>query len=56
VFDARYLEKLLARHQRGRELDLQIWTLLCFELWCRRFLDGGHGAQRLEPEQEAAAV
>ena len=25
--------------QRGRDLDLQLWTLLSFELWCRRVLD-----------------
>ena len=30
----------LARHERGQEdLDLQLWTLISFELWCRRFLD-----------------
>jgi hypothetical protein len=23
----------------GRDLDLQLWTMLSFELWCRRFLD-----------------
>jgi asparagine synthase (glutamine-hydrolysing) len=33
------VERLLARHQRGRDLDLQLWTMLSFELWCRRFLD-----------------
>ena len=26
-------------HTRGRDLDLQLWTMLSFELWCRRFLD-----------------
>jgi len=39
IFDARSVERLLALHQRGRNLDLQLWTLLSFELWCRRFLD-----------------
>jgi hypothetical protein len=23
----------------GRNLDLTLWTMLSFELWCRRFLD-----------------
>ena len=34
-----YLERLIARHMQGRDLDLQLWTTMSFELWCRRFLD-----------------
>jgi asparagine synthase (glutamine-hydrolysing) len=34
------VERKLLLHQRGRDLDLQLWTMLSFELWCRRFLDG----------------
>jgi asparagine synthase (glutamine-hydrolysing) len=34
------VERRLQLHQRGRDLDLQLWTMLSFELWCRRFLDG----------------
>lgn len=40
LFDPAYIEKLLGLHERGRPLDLQLWTLVSFELWCRRFLDG----------------
>jgi asparagine synthase (glutamine-hydrolysing) len=40
IFDTKYLEKLLALNERGRDLDLQLWTVLSFEVWCRRFLDG----------------
>jgi asparagine synthase (glutamine-hydrolysing) len=39
IFDLQYVERLLRSNQRGRNLDLQIWTILSFELWCRRFLD-----------------
>ncbi len=39
IFNTEYIEKLLAMHQRGRQLDMQLWTLVSFELWCRRFLD-----------------
>ena len=39
IFNAAYLERLLRQHARGRNLDLQLWTILSFELWCRRFLD-----------------
>jgi asparagine synthase (glutamine-hydrolysing) len=38
-FDPRYLERLLTLNERGRNLDLQLWTVMSFELWCQRFLD-----------------
>ena len=46
LFDRGYIAELLAMHERGRDLNLQLWTLISFELWCRRFLD----APRVEPE------
>ena len=39
VFNLPYVEHLLQLHDRGRDLDLQLWTILSVELWCRRFLD-----------------
>jgi asparagine synthase (glutamine-hydrolysing) len=39
VFNTAYIEKLLTRHDKGRELDLHLWTLISFEMWCRTFLD-----------------
>jgi asparagine synthase (glutamine-hydrolysing) len=39
VLDPWYVERLLQRHQTGRDLDLHLWTLVSFELWCRTFLD-----------------
>ena len=38
-FDTGYIERLLALNERGRNLDLQLWTVMSFELWCQRFLD-----------------
>jgi asparagine synthase (glutamine-hydrolysing) len=38
-FETRYLERLLHLNERGRNLDLQLWTVMSFELWCQRFLD-----------------
>ncbi len=35
-----YIERIMAFHNRGRPMDWQLWTLISFELWCRRFLDG----------------
>jgi asparagine synthase (glutamine-hydrolysing) len=41
IFNLPYLERLLSLNARGRNLDLQLWTALSFEMWCRRFLDAG---------------
>src|SRR5439155_14519284 len=39
VFNGAYVERLLQLHERGRDIDLQLWTMLSLELWCRRVLD-----------------
>jgi asparagine synthase (glutamine-hydrolysing) len=39
IFDTRAVERLFQLHLRGRDLNLQLWTMLSFELWCRRFMD-----------------
>ena len=41
VLNIAAVERQLQLHQRGRDLDLRLWTMLSFELWCRRFLDTG---------------
>jgi asparagine synthase (glutamine-hydrolysing) len=34
------IEALLDSHtRRGRDLSPQLWSLICFELWCRTWLD-----------------
>ena len=38
-FDTVQVDRLLRLNARGRDLDLQLWTMLSFELWCQRFLD-----------------
>ncbi len=40
IFNPDHIERLLARREKDRELDLELWTLISFELWCRTFLDG----------------
>jgi asparagine synthase (glutamine-hydrolysing) len=47
-FNAPYIEELVAQHERGRNLDLQLWTLISFELWARVFLDRGARGQARE--------
>jgi asparagine synthase (glutamine-hydrolysing) len=40
VFEPRAVEDLLeSSRRRPNDLDLPVWTLLSFELWCRTFLD-----------------
>jgi asparagine synthase (glutamine-hydrolysing) len=39
IFNRQYIERLIDMNDRGRPLDLQLWTLITFELWCRRFID-----------------
>jgi asparagine synthase (glutamine-hydrolysing) len=50
-FDPVAIGDLVRRHAAGRPLDLQVWTLLSFELWCRAFIDARPARQR-----EAACV
>jgi asparagine synthase (glutamine-hydrolysing) len=63
IFNTAYLEKLLRLHDRGRSLDLQLWTLLSFEQWCRTFLDRtptgpapANGGYRLMPALATSAA
>jgi len=49
VFNTRHVERLLKLNARGRDLDLQLWTMMSFELWCQRFLDA-------TPRQQPAPV
>jgi len=53
IFNAGYIEKLLRLHQQGRPLDLQLWTLMSFELWCRSYLDC-HKISRFPPQQSSS--
>jgi asparagine synthase (glutamine-hydrolysing) len=39
IIEPGYVERLIARHEAGRPLDMELWALMSFELWCRRFLD-----------------
>jgi asparagine synthase (glutamine-hydrolysing) len=41
IFRKSYIERLIQLNDRGRPMDLQLWTMITFELWCRRFIDEG---------------
>ncbi len=51
IFNVDYIERLLSLHQRGREADLQLWTLISFELWCRTFLDQPVVRRKTDPRK-----
>ncbi len=40
LFDMSYVESLLREHAAGADHSERLWSLLNFELWQRRFLDG----------------
>jgi len=56
IFNLSYVDQLLSWHGRGRPLDLQLWTLLSFELWCRTFLDGDARAGCRHRKSDAVAA
>jgi asparagine synthase (glutamine-hydrolysing) len=39
IVNGTYVEHLLRLNRRGRAMDRELWTLVCFEQWCRTFLD-----------------
>lgn len=59
IFREESVRRLLELHRRGRPLDLHLWTLLSFELWCRTFLDrpqqGVRPSENTEPRPAVAA-
>ncbi|HVH30694.1 MAG TPA: asparagine synthase (glutamine-hydrolyzing) [bacterium] len=52
IFNPGYVEDLIRRRARGRalDLDLELWTLISFELWCRTFLDGSRRIGLVPPQ------
>jgi asparagine synthase (glutamine-hydrolysing) len=40
LFDADFVRRLVARHQAGEKHDERLWSLVNFEMWLRRFIDG----------------
>ncbi|MBI4458506.1 MAG: asparagine synthase (glutamine-hydrolyzing) [Acidobacteria bacterium] len=50
-----YIQRLLELQKRGKDLDLHLWTLISFEMWCRTFLDARAGKTR-EPATAPSAA
>jgi asparagine synthase (glutamine-hydrolysing) len=54
IFNLDYVERIIEFNERGRSMDLQLWTLITFELWCRRFMDSQ--TRRLETESAVVRI
>jgi len=55
IFNPVYIEKLLTLHEKGRPMDLTLWTLISFELWCQTFLDRPAGSYNPSAHMEVGA-
>ncbi len=40
IFNADYVQNVVARHMSGENHDERLWALINFEIWQRRFIDG----------------
>ena len=40
IFDAKFVRSLAAKHNAGENHDERLWSLVNFEMWQRRFIDG----------------
>jgi len=40
IFDTTFLRSLVAKHNTGENHDERLWSLVNFEIWQRRFIDG----------------
>jgi asparagine synthase (glutamine-hydrolysing) len=60
LFRTAQVERLIRLHEGGRDIDLQLWTLVSLELWCRRVLDvpvsSGPRPERASQERILPAV
>ncbi len=55
--DTKYLDVLLAEHERGRrDHSMGLWALLMFELWHRQFVDGSGSSRNTVHSELAPAV
>lgn len=55
LFDAMAVQKLLAENDRGlKDASYTLFSLMCIEIWCRKFIDSGKTLKQvpIEPSQE----
>lgn len=48
IFDQEYVRELVSRHKAGENHAERLWSLINFEIWQRRFFDGGEFEGNLE--------
>lgn len=53
IFQEDFVRCLVARHDAGEDHSERLWSLVNFELWQRRFIDGEQAGVDTRPESEA---
>lgn len=48
IFDYLYIQRLIAEHIMGKDHSHILWTLICFEIWARMFIDGVSSADLID--------
>jgi asparagine synthase (glutamine-hydrolysing) len=57
LFDEEYVRRLVQRHQSGGENHSErLWSLVNFEMWMRRFIDGAEPAEPKAALEETATM
>jgi asparagine synthase (glutamine-hydrolysing) len=56
IFNVDFVRALVSQHQRGEANHSErLWSLVNFEMWCRRFIDGENATGDLEESMLATA-
>jgi asparagine synthase (glutamine-hydrolysing) len=56
IFEPDFIRGLVKRHQAGENHDERLWALVNFEMWQRRFFDGGDADISSAVQTELAPV
>jgi asparagine synthase (glutamine-hydrolysing) len=56
IFNADYVQNLVARHMSGENHDERLWALINFEIWQRRFIDGEEAGTNLGEIHQPASI
>jgi asparagine synthase (glutamine-hydrolysing) len=56
IFNADYVQNVVARHMSGENHDERLWALINFEIWQRRFIDGEEAGTNLGDIHQPAST
>ncbi|PYP89151.1 MAG: asparagine synthase (glutamine-hydrolyzing) [Blastocatellia bacterium AA13] len=55
IFEPGYVKEIAARHRAGEDHTERLWSLMNFEIWQRRFIDG-ENISKINPQREAVSA